>query len=620
MSIVVDFAILPDDGNQGDRTPEQVCQELQLQLADPSSHLRSGEFGRFASNATLSGPGIAPLDSAAAGSLDAPTVQFGGAELDPRPPASASDVRKSFAHPATTSELHPSRPVPLSESNARAAPGDVARNGMSNADLVDRISQLEKQLQRTAAGGRQDQPPSTASRLNIPDSDLEEKCHQLQRRLENVERELRESEETAQLQRQRCEACEFKLKDRETLLVHAKDMWMKENIRASKLADALTAAEDRIADHEKRLADGVERYTEAQAELRSLQHLVNGGVHGSAARLSPRVADRLSPRVADRPPSSRFFTTNDLSMPATKASQHDDHDLALSSPPPLDAETNADRFRRLCQVNDAVLYEDELLQVGVKAEYSGKEGQLAVFFGNKVGAGLHAFTVQYFVKEEGALRLSASPVNQQLDAERQIIQRVTATILQPFVEAPIMRIQFLMPDTSPRKIQLRLPVVLTKFMVGRETTPQEFFQTWRQQHFVLNEVTSTVQLATRFRGALLNLARSIVFGGSLRMHHGVDTNPDNFVLVGQLPGSSSLGVSEIEFDRSRDIFGLGGDRENALSLVRVEVGNGRFVGKARVVVRSSDHAAARALCDGLVEILSEPGAALQSDFSISLSR
>jgi len=275
---------------------------------------------------------------------------------------------------------------------------------------------------------------------------------------------------------------------------------------------------------------------------------------------------------------------------------------------PLDAETNADRLRRLCQINDAILYEDDLLQIGIKATYTGMEGQLHVFFGNKSSASLQSFTVQYFVREEHALRLSASPMSQSLEADKQVVQRVTVACLEPFTEPPWMRIQFLLPDTTPRRIQLKFPVVLTKFMVGRDMSAQDFFTRWRQQHFVLNEVSSIVHIAARLRGALVHVARSIIFGGNLRMHHGIDNNPDNFVLVGQLceqPGGSNEQQSS---DRSWDVFGLGGDHEHGLSLVRVEVGNGRFTGKARVVVRSSNHTVAQALCNAVATQLAEPNA------------
>ena len=60
-----------------------------------------------------------------------------------------------------------------------------------------------------------------------------------------------------------------------------------------------------------------------------------------------------------------------------------------------------------------------------------------------------------------------------------------------------MRVQFLLPDASSRRVQVKFPVALTKFMRGRELEQREFFHTWRQQHFVLNEVSSVVNLSPK---------------------------------------------------------------------------------------------------------------------------
>mmetsp|Transcript_25751 Transcript_25751/g.58497 ORF Transcript_25751/g.58497 Transcript_25751/m.58497 type:complete len:320 (-) Transcript_25751:70-1029(-) len=293
----------------------------------------------------------------------------------------------------------------------------------------------------------------------------------------------------------------------------------------------------------------------------------------------------------------------------------DSADLAggTALPPPVESDTNADRFRRLCLLNDAVLYEDELLQIGVKAEYAGREGQFAVFFGNKGSAALQAFTVQYFVREEHALKLSASPLNQQLEADKQAVQRVSATCVEPFIQPVWLRVQFLLPDTSPRRIQVRFPIVITKFMAGCELPPADFFRFWRQQSFVLTEVTTIVHLAARLRGQLVHVARTIVFGGALRLHHGVDNNPDNFVLVSRLADAQGVDRRPDDHEKGLNAFGLGGDQDRGIALVRVEVGTGRFVGKARVCIRSSNQAVARALCDCIVLQLAEPNTPQSSD-------
>mmetsp|Transcript_104305 Transcript_104305/g.191432 ORF Transcript_104305/g.191432 Transcript_104305/m.191432 type:complete len:142 (+) Transcript_104305:1-426(+) len=128
---------------------------------------------------------------------------------------------------------------------------------------------------------------------------------------------------------------------------------------------------------------------------------------------------------------------------------------------------------------------------------------------------------------------------------------------------------------------MKFPVVIIKFMQGVDLRQEEFFRVWRSQRFVLNEVTSVVNLTPRLRAALVHIQRSLVFGGALRLHFGFDPNPDNFVLAGRLAQDNR-------------------DGEDGVALVRVEVGSGRFAGKARVVVRSSDHAIARGLCECIV--------------------
>jgi len=271
----------------------------------------------------------------------------------------------------------------------------------------------------------------------------------------------------------------------------------------------------------------------------------------------------------------------------------------------------------LCHLNDAVLYEDEYLQVGVQAEYSNADGHLTVYFGNKSSVTLESFTVQYYLAGQSrALRLTSSPIMQQLETGVQVAQRVGVTFMEPFVEPPSMRVQFLLPDASPRRIQVRLPVIVTKFMVGRDLNASEFFRAWRQQNFVLNEMTTIVHLAAHLHGRLTDVARTLVFGGALRLHRDIDENPDNFVLVGQLiEPSQSTQNSRNGFGNMPPSYGdeagnwrLASDYPgSALSLARVEVGSGRFAGKVRVIVRSDSSQLAQALCEVIAMQLGEAG-------------
>lgn len=598
-NIIVDFEVLPEE-MPGDRSAARVCKDLQAQLQSPRSPLRAGEFSKYAAHATLSGPdgGVGPWETADADFGDAIPVGSGAWASSKRAPYDGDGAARYGG----------------------GGPNVDSGMGLSNTELVDRIHHLEQQVARTANGGRLQDSSPRARHRPVETEALEEKCSLLQQRLNAAEQELRDGRENVLFSKARAEQAELRLRDREQLLAHAKDMWMKESGRASKLAEALTSAEDKLADQERRLSDTIERYERAQQEVRQLQHLCGGSSsYGFGGGMDGGGHSRPGTTGSLRQDP---FLNDDGGDFGKRARPSSDHDLAfaenrraaaqmqacIEAMPPAEAETNADRFRRLCLLNDAVLYEDDLIQIGVKAEYSGRDGHVGVYFGNKGNGPLQAFTVQYYtVHQDQQLQLTASPISQTLESDQQIVQRITIVLLEPFAEAPWMRIQFLLPDNSPRRIQTRLPVVITKFMIGRDLSQTEFFRIWRQQQFVVNEVTSIANLAARLQVALVHVARSLVFGGALRLHHGVDQNPDNFVLVSHLPPAGRAGLGAPGGSGYGDTY-MGDDAESGLALIRVEVGSGRFTGKVRVVIRSDSHTLARALSACIVMQLGDAAA------------
>ncbi|CAE8733706.1 unnamed protein product [Polarella glacialis] len=213
-SILIDFEVLPEEG-PSDRSAPQVLGDLQRQLQDPNSALRNGEFSRFAASATLSTDGSG---------LDAGQDY----SVPPPPPPAAVD-----GHAGQSDGYYQGY-------GGAAAATDTGAQGLSNPELIDRISQLERQLARTAMGGMSAAPreggysgyfgaPPPLTRSMSADAEaLEAGRASLQQRLEAAERELREDKEASRGHRLRAEQLELKLKDREQLLVHAKEMWMKD--------------------------------------------------------------------------------------------------------------------------------------------------------------------------------------------------------------------------------------------------------------------------------------------------------------------------------------------------------------------------------------------------------
>ena len=238
------------------------------------------------------------------------------------------------------------------------------------------------------------------------------------------------------------------------------------------------------------------------------------------------------------------------------------------------------KFLHLMVTNDGVLFEDETIQIGLKAKFTGLgEGVLGVYLGNKTSGILQNLQAKYSLDSCGSnLHLTTAPMPSQLGPKSQVCQRVAAQITGSFLDSPKLTLSFLLPDNTPRTIPLRLPVTINKFMQGRELISEEFFSNWRQQLFLLNESSCVANVNLN----LAQIARVSQLGGGLSLHHQVDQVPDNLVLVGQFPSDSTDGI------RCATI-------PEALVLVRIEVGSGVNLGKARIAVRSNDSVVAESV-------------------------
>eukprot|EP00397_Hematodinium_sp_SG-2012_P030712 GEMP01032549.1.p1 GENE.GEMP01032549.1~~GEMP01032549.1.p1 ORF type:complete len:508 (+),score=65.07 GEMP01032549.1:405-1928(+) len=409
-------------------------------------------------------------------------------------------------------------------------------------------------------------------------SEMAEKCRSLQQRLKLKERELLD---IGASQQERIKVLELLLKDREHLSQHAKDMWMKESGRATKLADALEEAETKTKDLENRLKELSEMYNGASQEVRQLKHWFSSQegyvpsasvtatagkrqADGQACQTSPTLGGFNQPASRSRP---RLESPGDC-LPGRSMSPTRPRNGIGSA-----AESNHDRFRHLCLVNDAILYEDDVMQIGIKSSYRDLEGEVFIFFGNKHTSVLQSLSVNLHSKNHEALNITWTTAPQLIEPKQQICQRLNVRSAAPFSEDPSMQVQFLLGDGTPRRIQTRLPITINKFLRPCETiTASEYMTLWRKVEFVRNEFSAVVNLSKRFEGRLASLAKCVTLGGALRLLVGVDGNPDNFVLCGQWPGDFPYTL-----------------------LMRVEIGTGSFKGKTRLAVRSDSSSLAQAV-------------------------
>uniref|UniRef100_A0A8B9HLF8 AP-2 complex subunit alpha n=1 Tax=Astyanax mexicanus TaxID=7994 RepID=A0A8B9HLF8_ASTMX len=182
--------------------------------------------------------------------------------------------------------------------------------------------------------------------------------------------------------------------------------------------------------------------------------------------------------------------------------------------------------------NNGVLFESQLLQIGLKSEFRQNLGRMYIFYGNKTSTQFLNFSSSVVCPEPLSSHIlyniflhTADPV---LDGGAQLQQILNIECISDFVEAPVLNIQFRYGG-STQNISVRLPVTLNKFFQPTEMTSQDFFQRWKQLSAPQQEVQKIFK-AKHSMDTEITKAKIIGFGTALL--DGVDPNPSNFVGAG----------------------------------------------------------------------------------------
>jgi len=196
-------------------------------------------------------------------------------------------------------------------------------------------------------------------------------------------------------------------------------------------------------------------------------------------------------------------------------------------------------FSNLCTSPSGVLFENSLLQVGVKHEYVGAQGRISVFFGNLHSSALHNFKVK--VDRPDHLRMQMQGTQDLLDdgdydstgctvatktqAKLLILVEVTA----PFDDAPSMRITFETGEGERHDYPLRLPLVATCFMEPVNLDPGAFMQRWKSLEGPERECQEVMKLPPNASGIdegyMERVSKIIVDGLKFGRCQGVDPTP-----------------------------------------------------------------------------------------------
>ncbi|XP_060883181.1 AP-2 complex subunit alpha-2 isoform X3 [Labrus mixtus] len=201
-----------------------------------------------------------------------------------------------------------------------------------------------------------------------------------------------------------------------------------------------------------------------------------------------------------------------------------------AGPAAVSAAVNDDGFLRFVCKNNGVLFENQLLQIGIKSEYRQNLGRMYLFYGNKTSVQFASFTTTVSCPGElqSQLNVQTKPVEPLVEGGAQIQQVLNIECLTDFSEAPLLNIKFRYGGAL-QNLTLKLPVTINKFFQPTEMASQDFFQRWKQ----LSQPTQEAQkIFKASHGMDTEVLKAKLLGLGTALLDNVDPNPENYVCAG----------------------------------------------------------------------------------------
>lgn len=191
-----------------------------------------------------------------------------------------------------------------------------------------------------------------------------------------------------------------------------------------------------------------------------------------------------------------------------------------------------ENYRKFICKNNGVLFENDSLQIGVKSEYRQNLGRLGIFFGNKTSFQFTGFTADVSCPGNLSSQLSCQPkpAGNVIESGAQSQQVINAECVTEFSEAPILNISFMLSG-SLQRINLKLPIIVNKFIEPAEMDSATFFTRWK----ALSQPNQECQRIFKAQFPMdIEQVKTKLLGFSLSVLLDIDPNPENFVSAGIL--------------------------------------------------------------------------------------
>ncbi|XP_044300404.1 AP-2 complex subunit alpha-1 isoform X8 [Varanus komodoensis] len=247
---------------------------------------------------------------------------------------------------------------------------------------------------------------------------------------------------------------------------------------------------------------------------------------------SPSAATGLVPGAEENflsdlepPPESPASLLVEAGLPADSGAA-----TSVSEDPALPIAEADELLHKFVCKNNGVLFENQLLQIGVKSEFRQNLGRMYLFYGNKTSVQFQSFTptVSYPGDLQSQLNIQTKAVEPLVEGGAQVQQVLNIECLSDFTEAPLINIKFRYGGTL-QNLTLKLPITVNKFFQATEMQSQDFFQRWKQLSLPQQEAQKIFK-ANHPMDSEVTKAKLLGFGSALLEK--VDPNPDNYVGAG----------------------------------------------------------------------------------------
>ncbi|KAJ1614917.1 adaptin AP complex subunit alpha [Cryptosporidium canis] len=172
-------------------------------------------------------------------------------------------------------------------------------------------------------------------------------------------------------------------------------------------------------------------------------------------------------------------------------------------------------FNNLIIHNDWILFEDNVIQLGVKFQISGSSGYFDLYFGNKLPTRLEDFALSFSFSNVYPNALSIKQHSEvghpkYVIGKQQLCLNFKVECSDVYTGVPSVNIQFLFADNTPREIMLPFPLVVSKFSYEKDSYPIEFLpDLWHSEAFLMSQASTqtTVNSTVRNISDIVNMCK-----------------------------------------------------------------------------------------------------------------